>query len=300
MLFVERCADLPDFLLFKQLPHQGTGTFEAYHTWMWVPVLQEDGTFGGLWNATIDTTKKVLAERRLATVREMGERTSIARTMTEFNSAVIEILTANARDAPFALLYHVETENETDKKDAKPTSTTSTAVHSDGQKRIKVTLAGQIGVPEGHTSAPSKIHLKLGTKPREGRLSTAGPFSQNIMGSPTMSFVSSISAPHSTRSDPLVIRAGTPTLDGSDESMPSISDQWPIREALQSRRLVLVEDCSSLIEGYPIRVWDELPNAAIVVPIANDSDEGVPPAVMIIGLSIRRPFDADYESFIHV
>lgn len=64
-----------DFLLFKQLPHQGNKTFEAYHTWMWVPVAQEDGTNGGLWNATIDTTKKVLAERRLATVREMGERT---------------------------------------------------------------------------------------------------------------------------------------------------------------------------------------------------------------------------------
>lgn len=42
---------------------------------MWVPVLQEDGAFGGLWNATVRTTKKVLAERRTATVREMGQRT---------------------------------------------------------------------------------------------------------------------------------------------------------------------------------------------------------------------------------
>lgn len=68
-------SDGSDFLLFKQLPHQGSEVFEAYHTWMWVPIVQEDGTYGGLWNATIDTTKKVLAERRLATVREMGERT---------------------------------------------------------------------------------------------------------------------------------------------------------------------------------------------------------------------------------
>jgi hypothetical protein len=64
-----------DFLLFRQLPHQGNGIFEAYHSWMWVPVAQEDGSFGGLWNATIETTKKVLAERRMASVREMGERT---------------------------------------------------------------------------------------------------------------------------------------------------------------------------------------------------------------------------------
>lgn len=68
-----------DFLLFKQLPHQGEGVWEEYHTWMWVPVLQEDGTFGGLWNATVRTTKKVLAERRTATVREMGQRTCKSR-----------------------------------------------------------------------------------------------------------------------------------------------------------------------------------------------------------------------------
>jgi hypothetical protein len=61
---------------------------------------------------------------------------------------------------------------------------------------------------------------------------------------------------------------------------------------------VLVEDCSSLIEGFPVRVWDELPNAAVVVPIANDSDEGIPSAVIVIGLSIRRPFDDDYEAFL--
>ena len=71
----ELSTDDSDFLLFKQLPIQGNKTFEAYHTWMWVPIVQEDGTYGGLWNATINTTKKVLAERRLATVREMGERT---------------------------------------------------------------------------------------------------------------------------------------------------------------------------------------------------------------------------------
>jgi hypothetical protein len=83
---------------------------------MWVPVVQEDNTYGGLWNATIDTTKKVLAERRLATVREMGERTcelmsAIARTMHEFDSAVMDILGTNARDVPFAALYHVESAN---------------------------------------------------------------------------------------------------------------------------------------------------------------------------------------------
>jgi hypothetical protein len=111
-----------DFLLMKLLPHQGTGSYECYHSWMWVPVTQEDGTFGGLWNATMDTTKKVLAERRLGTVRDMGERTcrlhdrtrlmiAISRTMEEYDNAAIDILANNPKDAPFAILYHVDMEN---------------------------------------------------------------------------------------------------------------------------------------------------------------------------------------------
>ena len=263
---------------------------------MWVPVLQEDGTFGGLWNATIETTKKVLAERRLATVREMGERTSIARTMDEFNSAVIEILSSNPRDAPFALLYNVRVESATEKKNNKAAPLTH---NPDSPKKAVLSLMGEIGVPDGHASAPAQVSIRLGSKQRESRASNAGPFTQGLVGSPTMSFVSSISNSLSTKSEPLVARGGTPeTISEGNES--EVYDHWPFREALQSRRLVLVEDCESLIEGYPIRVWDELPHSAIVVPVANDSDEGTPSAVLVIGLSVRRPFDEDYESFIHV
>jgi hypothetical protein len=33
---------------------------------------------------------------------------AIARTMKEFDTAVVEIFSANARDVPFAMLYHVD------------------------------------------------------------------------------------------------------------------------------------------------------------------------------------------------
>lgn len=36
------------------------------------------------------------------------DATAIARTMKEFDSAVIEILRANPKDMPFAALYHVD------------------------------------------------------------------------------------------------------------------------------------------------------------------------------------------------
>lgn len=270
-----------DFLLFRQLPHQGTGTFEHYHSWMWVPVRQEDGSVGGLWNATIDTTKKVLAERRLNTVREMSERTSVARSMAELNSAVIEILGNNARDVPFAMLYHVE-HQEQDSKPQKEVATKAFHVEqSETTNKVQLKLVGSIGVPDPHPSMPLSLSINLA--PRKNN----APFT-HMPNSPTMSIVSSLST------------KDAPTTASEDVSARVVVDSWPIKEALQSRRLVLVEDCSSLIRDYPVRVWDELPTAAVVVPIANDSDDGIPNAVIVMGLSIRRPFDDDYESFIHV
>ncbi|WVF67533.1 hypothetical protein IAT40_002289 [Kwoniella sp. CBS 6097] len=269
-----------DFLLFKQLPHQGGGTLEEYHTWMWVPVLQEDGTFGGLWNATVGTTKKVLVERRMATVREMGQRTSIARTMREFDEAVIEILTANPRDVPFAALYHVNNATTT-KKSIGPNATEVT--RSDDLPdtcKIEAKLAGAVGIPQSHRSTPHLLTMTI-----RQRLRSAATIPR-ASRSPTLSVMSSISGPPVS---PLPL----------DEDGPQINmESWPIREALTSNRLVLVEDCSSIIQGYSIRVWDELPTAAVVVPITNESDDGLPSAVLVLGLNIRRPFDDDYESFI--
>lgn len=128
----------------------------------------------------------------------------------------------------------------------------------------------------------------------------------HMTNSPSLSVISSLSGAQSRRHTEV-----SPALD----SIPQIdnemrgegsgsgsgateTDSWPFKEALQTRRIVLVENCSALIAQYPTRIWDELPNSAVVVPIANDSDEGIPSAVIVIGLSIRRPFDEDYESFL--
>ncbi|AFR96575.2 hypothetical protein C343_04702 [Cryptococcus neoformans C23] len=277
-----------DFLLFKQLPHQGEGVWEEYHTWMWVPVLQEDGTFGGLWNATVRTTKKVLAERRTATVREMGQRTSIARTMDEFNDAVCEILESNPRDTPFAALYRVEP-TLSSKGKGLVANTAEITKNDPNEVQVDVTLVGRVGIPESHPSTPSSMSFTI----RQRRGSSINRFPQGLNSSPAMSLISSTGGiSHIPLGD---------IDEGESEPYPTPElKHWPIREALQCKRLILVENVAGLIKDYPIRVWDELPNAAIVVPIRSDSEEGIPSAVLVLGLNIRRPFDEDYESFIHV
>lgn len=167
-------------------------------------------------------------------------------------------------------------------------SDTTRGVDSPHSAKLNLRLAGLVGVPENHPSTPQQISVTLPARSKDPR--PTHPFGRSVTGSPTMSIgSSSLSGP-----------PGRSATSASEDAVRGAVDQWPIKDALLSKRLVLVEDCLQLIDGFPIRVWDDLPSSAIIVPIANDSDEGTPTAVLVIGLSIRRPFDEDYESFIHV
>lgn len=126
---------------------------------------------------------------------------------------------------------------------------------------------------------------------RQRRGSSTNRFPQGLNNSPAMSLISS------TGGISHIPLGGTGAGESEPHPTPELK-HWPIREALQCKSLILVEDVAGLIKDYPIRVWDELPNAAIVVPISSDSEEGIPSAVLVLGLNIRRPFDEDYESFI--
>jgi hypothetical protein len=199
--------------------------------------------------------------------------------MAEFDSAVLDIISSNPRDVPFAALYHVDTKVKSETKPTTAAKLEQSTASTSASTKCQLTLASTVGVPDNHPSTPQSLNITLVQKSR-GALS-------HITGSPTMSVISSLSGGQ-------VKRTQTPSEDGLKLNL----DAWPFREALQTKRIVLVEDCAALIEGYPVRIWDELPDAAVVVPIANDSDESVPSAVIVIGLSIRRPFDEDYEQFL--
>ncbi len=50
-------------------------TEEAYFTWSYSPIRDDDGSVGGVFTAVTETTQRVIGERRLKTLRELGERT---------------------------------------------------------------------------------------------------------------------------------------------------------------------------------------------------------------------------------
>jgi len=237
----------------------GGRSLEQYFTSRWVPITHKDGQVIGLFNQATETTDRILAERRLGSIRELSEQMLVARSAREFYENIVDVLGQNPKDAPFALAY----------------SASSQLV--DGQIKVELNLESSYNVPTGHPSAPQRQTVIIGGKQR----TTFGHMER--LSSPTLSAISALSS-------------------GSGRMHHTTNDTayWPIQKALSTRQCVIIENCSSLVRGFPLCVWDEIPFAAIIVPICSDNTGDVPEAVLILGLSAQRPFDEEYDNWVHM
>jgi signal transduction histidine kinase len=138
---------------------------------------------------------------------------------------------------------------------------------------IDLHLQSSVGVPDDHPSCPAKMSVSL----RATRPSLAPHLSSPTPSSVSISSVTSGRTLHS-----------------------DLQTAWPIVPALAARQCVVMDDCSKLVEGFPLRQWDHLPEAAIVLPIAPDRSSSVPDAVMILGLNLQCPLDPAYDDWIHI
>src|SRR6516164_8079655 len=77
----------------------------AYFTWSYSPIPNDVGSIGGVLLVTQETTERVVAERRLRTLREMATETAGAETVEQACVTALRILGRNSADVPFALFY---------------------------------------------------------------------------------------------------------------------------------------------------------------------------------------------------
>ena len=79
---------------------------ETYWTFSYSPVLAEDGSVAGIFVATTDVTARVLGERRLETLRQLGTL-SIAEADTAADAcrAVVKVLAGSSADLPRVAAY---------------------------------------------------------------------------------------------------------------------------------------------------------------------------------------------------
>src|SRR4051794_37276636 len=106
-------------------------TEETYHTFSYSPLRDDDGALIGMLCVVSEETERVIGERQMATLRDLGSDPSAIRTEHQMLAFAGEQLSRNLRDLPFTLTYLF------DRDDAR--------------------LAGSTGIPAGHPAAPALL-----------------------------------------------------------------------------------------------------------------------------------------------
>ncbi len=78
---------------------------ETYHTFSYSPAPHDDGSVGGLLCVVTEETERVLSERRLALLRDLGADLAAIKVEGELFRAVQTRLEEHSRDVPFSLIY---------------------------------------------------------------------------------------------------------------------------------------------------------------------------------------------------
>jgi len=80
---------------------------ETYFSFSYSPIRDERGNVGGVFCPVIETTDRVLGERRLRTLSELSAAAASAesKSLAETQALCLDVLESNRADVPFALLY---------------------------------------------------------------------------------------------------------------------------------------------------------------------------------------------------
>jgi signal transduction histidine kinase len=81
---------------------------ETYFSFSYSPIRDEYGNVIGLFSASIETTTKLLNERRLKTLGDLSAKALLEKSIEAAYTAVAKTLAENADDIPFALFYSID------------------------------------------------------------------------------------------------------------------------------------------------------------------------------------------------
>ena len=86
---------------------------ETYFSFSYSPIRDETGGVGGVFCPVMETTEKVIGERRLRTLSALSAAVQEARDAEEACKRAARILAANRADVPFSLIYLLDSGGET-------------------------------------------------------------------------------------------------------------------------------------------------------------------------------------------
>jgi len=106
---------------------------ESYHTFSYSPLRDDTGAVVGMLCVVSEDTERVIGERRMATLRDLGSDPSVVRTETETLEFAGRQLDRNRQDLPFTLTYLFDDDDAVAR------------------------LAGSTGIAAGHPAAPAAL-----------------------------------------------------------------------------------------------------------------------------------------------
>jgi PAS domain S-box-containing protein len=235
---------------------------ETFFSWSIIPIVGSDGAVVGLYNPAFENTARKIAERRMITLREVGERAALARDVKDFWREVKYSLETNQWDSPFVLLYSVSDETDSD---------ASSVMSGSLMGAKQCFLEGSLGVPDGHQCAPKEFELRSGD---EG----FGPLFREAM-----------------RADgPLLVRVtGGPLSDGESGYESTKSDDM---EDILSTQMSTTEIPYEMLEGIEWRGFGDACRSVVVCKIHPTTTDNVL-GFAVFGVNPRRPYDEDYNLY---
>src|SRR6202012_5934757 len=112
---------------------------ETYHTFSYSPLRNDAGAVVGMLCVVSEDTERVIGERRMATLRDLGSDPSVGRTEQEALEFAQRQLARNRRDLPFPLTYLFD----------------SGGGGEAGGRTAR--LAASTGITAGHPAAPAAL-----------------------------------------------------------------------------------------------------------------------------------------------
>ncbi|HLO47661.1 MAG TPA: hypothetical protein VK211_04505, partial [Kamptonema sp.] len=214
---------------------------EAYFTYSYSPIWDEEGKVGGAFTAVNETTGRVLGERRLATLRDLVDQASQAKTEEEACATAIETIANNPADIPFALLYLL----------------------SEGADRAL--LCGSTPLEAGTVASPSCVDLITVTNNINNRQDACSRNSEFSSGGGILpareKFINSDAIGE------VELTVATSVEAGFIELEQPYNSGWPLAAAVETGQPVVVENLLSRFGPLPSGVWDIPPQQAVILPI---------------------------------
>jgi signal transduction histidine kinase len=86
---------------------------ETFWTFSYSPAYTDEGNIGGMFCSCYESTKKVLGQRRLKTIKDVAAVTVQSRTLPDVWDKLVEVLKENERDLAFSMYYALDGDGKT-------------------------------------------------------------------------------------------------------------------------------------------------------------------------------------------